>query len=424
MRTVNVRILLSIVWVVAMTLSLSTPMSTAAQAAGSWQLSNGQTLAWSDFYELDQEFLVTGDGFEILDLLSPVGIVRVISTSFAASGSEVRNIAVEDLEASVQLRQVDRGDYDNVSYSLDTTNLEGIEVGIFTLVVEGGSSTLLTMLISPVEVFQFEMEIAQDEVTIGGSGIFDGVDAAVMQQHLTNATGVALMPVNDPAPTPAPPTPTPAVPAPTPTPAPANPTPTPAPTASAGSGSLITDLNSGLGGEEPSPDQDGGQPTPAASGSTSNSVTIASSGVVIQYSGDWSINIEEASRVQLISNGEPRVVAAFLDLDTGISGGSAMVLAQSLLETPDLVAPEIVEALDLENGRMLIVLADRDPAGEIYMIYDLVPSGSTITASLLVADVAQLGPAVDLVQSTLQVDGQPVFVNLQQIVPDIFTPGS
>lgn len=405
-------------------MTMAAPASAMAQpAAGSWQLSNGQTLAWSDFYELDREFLVTGDGFEILDLLSPVGIVRVISTSFAASGAEVRNIAVEDLETTVQLQQVDRGEYDNVSYSLDTTNLEGVEVGIFTLVVESGATTLLTMLISPVEVFQFEMEVAQVEVTIGGSGIFDGVDAAGMQQHLTNATGVALIPVTDPAPTSVPTTPSPAVP--TPTLAPPVPTPTPVvvqPTQSAGTGTLITDLNSGLGGEQTSSGEIGDPSTPAPNGTTSNSVAIASSGAEIRYSNDWSVNLEESSRVQLATNGEPWVVAAFLHLEGGIPGGSAMVLAQSLLETPDLVAPEIVEALNLENGRVLIVLVDHDPAGEIYMIYDIVPGATTTTASLLVVDVAEVGSAVELAQSTLQVDGRPVFENVQQTVPGIFTP--
>lgn len=414
---------LAIVGALAIVLTQLAPATTAAQGGDTWQLSNGQTLAWTDVYELDQEYLYVDDGFEILALLSPTGIVRVISTSFAASGTEVRNIAVEDLEASVPLRQVDRGDYDNVSYSLDTTSLEGMEIGIFTLVIESPASTLLTMLISPIDVFQYEMEVAQTDVTIGGEGLFDGVDATVMQQHLTNATGVALAQDSDPTPTTVPPTPVP----PTPTPEPVVPTPTPAapqPTQSAGSGSLIDDLNLGLGGDQPTPADEGGQTTPDITGAGSNSVVIAESGVEVGYTDAWKIDTEDPGRIQLFSTGAPWMVAAFLNLDGALPMGGSMQLAEVLLDTPELEAPEIVDARDLDNGRKLIVIVDRAATGDVYMIYDITPAASTTTAFLLVVDAPSLATGVDIAQTTLSIDGQPVLPGVQQVIPAIFTPSS
>ena len=341
--------------------TLITPTAATAQAGGSRQLANGQALTWTDFYELDQTTVVTGDGYDIVDLNSPLGIVRVASTNFPASGAELRNVVIEDLQAGLTLQQVDRGDYDNVSYSLDTTNLEGTEVGIFTLVVQGPNSTLLTMLITPVAIFGLEMEIAQVDVTIGGTGIFQGVDAPVMQQRLTSATGIAAA--------------------------------------------------------------DPGAPTPATT-QLPNSVVIAASGVEVRYSNDWTVQSQAAESVQLATTGPLVVVSGVLNLATLQPGTTAMAVAQALVATPDMAGSEIVQALDLENGRKLLVILDRDPTGDLYMIYDITPGGASSTAYLLVVDVATVAEGVDLAQGTIQIGGQPVLQNVEQLVPAIFTPGA
>ena len=171
--------------------------SAAAQVGpGSRVLANGQVITWSDFYELDQSTVAVIDGVELIDLYSATGWFSVITTNFPAYGNVLRDLSVQDLQSTVPLRQIDRGDYSNVSYSLDTTIYQGVDIGAFTLVLDQGSYAQLTMVVAPVTTFQYELEIAQAELTIGGGGVFQGVDAAKMQSILTNATGVQLMDLN------------------------------------------------------------------------------------------------------------------------------------------------------------------------------------------------------------------------------------
>lgn len=171
--------------------------SAAAQIGpGSRVLANGQVLTWSDFYELDQTTVAVVDGVEFVDLYSATGWFSVITTNFPAYGNVLRDLSVQDLQATVPLRQIDRGDYNNVSYSLDTTIYQGVDIGAFTLVLDQGSYAQLTMVVAPVTTFQYELQIAQAELTIGGGGVFQGVDAVKMQSILTNATGVRLADLN------------------------------------------------------------------------------------------------------------------------------------------------------------------------------------------------------------------------------------
>jgi hypothetical protein len=169
----------------------------AAQVGpGSRVLANGQVLTWSDFYELDQSTVSVVDGVELIDLYSATGWFSVITTNFPAYGNVLRDLSVQDLQATVPLRQIDRGDYNNVSYSLDTTIYQGVDIGAFTLVLDQGGYAQLTMVVAPVTTFQYELQIAQQELTIGGGGVFQGVDPVKMQGILTRATGVQLVDLN------------------------------------------------------------------------------------------------------------------------------------------------------------------------------------------------------------------------------------
>lgn len=425
MRKLRARTWLSIIGMLLMTITLVAPQSAAAQAGGSRQIINGQTLSWNAEWALAPDVSFVDQDIELVGLTRTQTVVGYGATSFPAPGDQVRDVLLDAFTSEAALQQVDRGTYENVSYSLDISPADGFTLALFTLVVEGANSTSLAVLIDEVSTFQSAMEGAQGGITINGTPIFDGVDAAVMQQHLTAATG---QPAGGNAPTPTPAPPTPAPPAPTPTPEPIAPTPTPAttqPTQSTGTGTLLDDLNSGLGGQQPTPAQTTGQQqTTATTGAPANSVTIASSGVEIRYSDDWSINLEEPNTIQFGSTGSLWMVTTFFGLEGAGPGETAQELAENLLTIPDLVAPEIVEALDLENDRRLIVMVDRDPVGDVYMIYDSIPGPTATTAFLLVVDTATVGTAVDIAQATLQIDGQPVLPNVQQIVPSIFTPGS
>lgn len=420
MRTLGVRPWLSVIGVLVMTMALAVSQTAAAQSGGTKQIVNGQTVTWSAEWSLDPEIGYVDQELELVALNRAQSILGYGATSFAVPGNQLRDVLIEGFTSEAVLHQVDRGNYDNISYSLDITRGTGFTLALFTLVIERPTTTTIAILIDDATQFQPAMQAAQAGVTIDGTPIFNGVDGAVMQQHLTNATGEAPGSTTTPeAPqvTPAPPQPTPETVAPTPTPT------APAPDTADGTGSLLGDLNSGLGGQQSAPQTGGGEQAPATTGSPANSVVLEQSGVEIRYSDDWSINIEESSRIQFGSSGEVRAIVAFLDLPGLGVGSPAMELAEGLLSTPELVAPEIVDALDLENGRKLIVMVDRDPAGDVYMIYDITQGATATTAMLLVVNVDSIGPAVDLAQSTLQVDGEPVLVDIQEIAPAIFPSG-
>jgi hypothetical protein len=256
-----------------------TAMPAAAQVGpASRTLINGQVLNWSDFYELDTTTVAVFDGIEIVDLYSATGWFSVISTNFPAYGNVLRDLSVQDLQTQIPMRQIDRGDYDNVSYSLDTTNYQGVEVGIFTLVLEQANYAQLTMIVAPVATFQYEMQISQAELAIAGSGVFKGVDPVVMQGHLTRATGVPLADLNAPTTT------TVAV----------------SPVNQANTGQTQAATTTGTTAQQP---VNTGQTTTQTTQTTTTQVTAATSaipvgGVQIGWSGAWTHDAANSSATQ------------------------------------------------------------------------------------------------------------------------------
>jgi hypothetical protein len=91
--------------------------------------------------------------------------------------------------------KVERGTYDNVSYSLDRANLSGDELGIFTLFVERSNDIFVSLFLAPQNTFAAGLADVRAQVRIDGAGVFEGIEPAGLQTALDeSATASPVIP--------------------------------------------------------------------------------------------------------------------------------------------------------------------------------------------------------------------------------------
>ena len=388
----------SAIFAVLMGLLLVAPAASAAQSANTQTLVGGQTVTWDAPWSLDPELSISEEGFDLLAVESTTGLVGIGSYGTAVSGGEVRDIVIEAFAGEVGLRTVDRGDYDNVSYSLDISTTDGISLGIFTLVIEFGDGALISILIAPVESFQSSMESAQAAITINDSSVFEGVDAAEMQDRL-NAVN----------------------------PGQATQQPVPGPTEGASLsepaddgvglvGSINANLDRGIEADDPS----AGTAATTTAALLPNSFVIPSSGVTVSWSDDWTVAEQSQRTIQLESSSQLAFLRVF---DAGPSPGtmSAADLAQDLVQQEQLVGMRVLYAVDSgsDPNRKIIVLSEPDLLGEIYRIYDLTLGPAHSTGILLSVPKVDIETGISTVAASVEVNGEPALIDLEELVPEL-----
>jgi hypothetical protein len=395
--------------------------SAGAQAFGTQTVASGQTISWGGDWTLDDELTTAGDGFDLVALTRGSAIVSVGGTGFPVAGTELRDVALQAFAEDATLQQVDRGEYNNVSYSLDVSGDDSeAPLGIFTLIFEQPDTTSIAVLLASPAEFQGAMEAAQDSISVDGTGLFNGVDAPVMQQQIDDALGQSGQADN----------PTPTIAAPEPAPTDAAPAQQPqelltqlpaqsTESADSGDGGLLGGLNSGLGSATETP---ASSTTTQTSPVTSfpNSTTIASSGVDVAWSDEWTVDSEESDGIQLQSTGEIPLFFGAIDIGSVPSSLDAATLADSLIAGPSLEGVTLVDAIDVDPTRKVIILIQDDPLGSIYLIYDITTGTDPATAVLITVFEEDINAGVDFVASTLSVDGEPVFDDLQEVAPELF----
>lgn len=358
----------------------------AAQAGGSRQLISGQTVTWSADWTLKPDVSVHEPSVELLALSRGADIVGYGGTSVPVAANQVRDTLLEGFASDESVRQVDRGDYDNVSYSIDLSTSDGVTLAIFTLVIENPANTTMAMLISKPDGFEDAMTAAQAGITVDGAPIFEGVDAAQMQ-----ATILAAQPATQPG------------------------TSAPQPTEPAGG---LGDLGDAINGTATPEVPAATAPVAAA---PANAVTLASSGVEVRYSDDWSIQRQEEANLSLGTVGQPVVLLTVIDLGPVPGSPDAATLATGLQDQVDSLADaEVVAALNPSPDRLVIVFRDPDTSGTLYRVYDIAVDPVATTAVTMIVGEADLGAGVDLVSTTIQVDGEPAMTDLRELVPQIF----
>ncbi len=373
-----------------MAVAIVAPSSAMAQTGGTRQIVNGQTVAWSSEWTFIPDVSIVDTNLELVALSSGTSVVGYGATTFPVPGNQLRDILLEGFTEGGTLQQIDRGDYDNVSYSIDISESEGIALAIFTLVIEGESGSTIGILIDSPEAFEPGMESAQAGITIDGSQIFDGVDAAAMQRVITAAVGGTTSSQ--------PPTTPPTTPVPSPTSVTTSP----------------MDRSSRIGGSTTPTPEGQGQPAAQLPGSH----IIPTSGTDVRFGTDWQVGESGDSQVQLTAPGVPAFLSVLVLPDDLPAVGEPQGFAQALLDTPEFASSTLIDAVTADNGgRWIIAMQEPGQQGNLITVYEIrsAPAGSTVVSMTAAED--QLPAALQLANAGVQVDGQPVLADATTHVP-------
>lgn len=175
--------------VIALLLALA-PASVGAARTEYYTTTYGQhTVEWSGRWELDSTD--ESPSGEML-LFTNERDISVMGVMFLPSGYDlesIRDLALEGFqEDGTSLEVVDYGSYNNVAYELDRMEWDGVDVGLFTLVIDRSNSsgdTTAIMFLAPIADFSESMTAAQDQMTVDGQVIFDGINAHSLERQLS-----------------------------------------------------------------------------------------------------------------------------------------------------------------------------------------------------------------------------------------------
>ncbi len=168
------------------------PASVSAQAQTLTSDLTGVPITYASPYELMPDLGYSDDILEMIVFQGEANLVAVgfIPASIDLSGA--RDILLDgffsELASPITL---DRGEYQGVSYSLDMTNADGQEFAIFSLFLNNRNDgyAQFSLFIAPPSLFVTTMQSAQNSITVDGTPLMDGVDAAVMGDLVTANIG-------------------------------------------------------------------------------------------------------------------------------------------------------------------------------------------------------------------------------------------
>ncbi len=411
---------LALIGAMLLMLTMSATPAAMAQAGGSKQIITGQTVTWAAGWTTDPDVSLAEQNVELLALTKGTAIVGYGGTSLPVGGNEVRDVLLDGFESGSTSQQIDRGDYDNVSYSIDLATTDGVTLAIFTLVIENPSNTSMALLLTSPANFATAMTDAQAGVAIDGAPIFDGVDAAQMQATIdaANQSGQTSGTTEIPAPAPSP----------TPTTAETQ-APAPSPTAESGNGGL-GDLGTAVNGGQTTPVAQGpADPTPTPAGQSTatgpaNVHVIPVNGIEVRYSDEWAISANDDSNVRLQASSQPVIVSIVWITDDMPKISEPRAFANSLIQTETFAGATLVDAVTVESGaRWLIVLSQAVEGQEIYFTIEVTSQptgGATLTS--VITPVTNLPAALQAVPASVQIAGQPVLVDAASYVPALQAP--
>lgn len=197
---------LAVVLVVLVGLVSASPGAFAAQGKGlvddtTYVLeTTGDEVTWDDPWEFDDDISETGDGYEIVALNAELSSLLISVLPNGLDIEEARDIVLDEFAAGTdEFATIDRGAYDNISYSLDLANVDGTDLGVFTLFRRGSGSTptFAYIFISSIQGFGDGFASSQERIAIDGDPIFKGVDGDGLQTQLEQNRGSAPDPDED-----------------------------------------------------------------------------------------------------------------------------------------------------------------------------------------------------------------------------------
>gem|GEM_PF-2788013 len=153
----------------------------------------GEVIQTGGGYTIDMDSTGASEGVETVAVLGQFDGVLI---AFMPAGIDLvmaRDYMLGEYSSYFDnISAIDRGAYGNVSYSLDMASTSGIEAGMFSLFLGERPSGFVEyyLYFAPTSVFQQGFSSVQQNVTIGGKNIFDGVDGAGLQALLNQNIGI------------------------------------------------------------------------------------------------------------------------------------------------------------------------------------------------------------------------------------------
>lgn len=152
-------------------------------------LATGEQYTWTGDWAYDESSSTAEVEGEVIALSSDTAGVLFSYFPVGLDKDKARDTILGSFEDNADgFVQVDRGAYDNVSYSLDRANLSGVELGIFTLFVERSSDVFVSLYLAPLSAFDNGLTSAQTDIQIDGAGVFAGIEPGGLQSALDDST--------------------------------------------------------------------------------------------------------------------------------------------------------------------------------------------------------------------------------------------
>ena len=173
--------------------SLLSPTPTAAQSQSIQSNLTGVTITYGPPYELQEDGRYSDDVMETMMFLGTADVLAVGFMSPLIDLNGARDILLDALFGDIgSAATIDRGDYTGVSYSLDMLNIDGLEMGVFSLFMNQRSHGFseFYVFLAPPAFFGNAMQTAQNSFSIDGAQLMNGVDPIAMGNMVTANIGI------------------------------------------------------------------------------------------------------------------------------------------------------------------------------------------------------------------------------------------
>jgi hypothetical protein len=143
---------------------------------------NNEEITWDEPWVFEESLNVIEADTESLGFMSETYIQSILYLPSGIDLEESRDAFLEGFASDdVAIQEVDRGAYDNVSYSLDLAEIDNALLGLFTLYIDRNDYVVSFATLAPAEELGEAVDLAADTIEIEGEPIYDGVEGAGLQ---------------------------------------------------------------------------------------------------------------------------------------------------------------------------------------------------------------------------------------------------
>ncbi len=173
--------------------SVLVPGAAAAQQQSFVSQLTGVTITYNSPYQPINDLYYVDENMEMIAFAGSADILAMGFLPALIDLNGARDVFLDGLFGEFQaIVNLDAGSYDGVSYSLDIANVDGVEMGVFSLFMNKRSHGFaeFAIFIAPPVVFGAAMQLMQNSIAIDGVGLMRGVNPTVMGEMVLANVGV------------------------------------------------------------------------------------------------------------------------------------------------------------------------------------------------------------------------------------------